>query len=108
MAHTGLTRPLETASERPGPKADYEKTLWRPGLSGAFPTAPLTRRGPTSRSTRLRALSNGSRTTSPSLREDHDRILEVTGAGSRLTRGRASSSSSRVPRLLDGVTDIDF
>ena len=45
------------------------------------------------------------------LREDHDRILEVTGAGSLLTCGRGSSSSSRGPRLLDaadGVTGTDF
>ena len=45
------------------------------------------------------------------LREDHDRILKVTGAGSRLTCGRGSSSSSLGPWLLDaadGVTGIDF
>ena len=66
----GPTRHLEAASERAGPKADYEKTLWWPALSGAFlHRAPLTRRGrPTSRSMRRRALSNGSRTTSPSSR----------------------------------------
>ena len=64
---------------------------------------------------RRRALSNGFAHHEPvfarPLREDHDRILEVTGAGSRLTCGRGSSSSSRVPRLLDaadGVTNIDF
>ena len=103
MVHTGPTRPLEAASERAGPKADYEKTLWRPALSGMLPyRAPLTRRGrPTSRSTRLRALSNGSRTASPSWRDPCARTTtassEVTGLdlASRAGVDRAAAAACR-------------
>ena len=101
--------------ERAGPKADYEKTLWRPALRGAFPhRAPLTRRQAHVPLDALRALRNRIAHHEPvfarSLREDHDRILEVTGWISSDVRAWIERHS-RVPALLDavdGATDVDF
>lgn len=102
--------------ERAGPKADYEKTLWRPALRGAFPhhRAPLTRRQAHKPLDALRALRNRCAHHEPvfarPLREDHDRILEVAGWISPHVRAWIERHS-RVPTLLDaaaGVTDVDF
>ena len=91
--------------ERAGPKADYEKTLWRPALRNAFPhRAPLTRRQAHEPLDVLRALRNRIAHHEPvfarPLREDHDRILEVTGWISVDVRAWIDQHS-RVPRLLD-------
>jgi len=93
--------------ERAGPKADYEKTLWRPALRGAFPhRAPLTRRQAHEPLDALRALRNRIAHHEPvfarPLREDHDRILEVTGWISPDVRAWIERYS-RVPSLLDAA-----
>ena len=102
--------------ERDGPKADYEKTLWRPALRGAFShhSAPLTRRQAHEPLDALRALRNRIAHHEPvfarPLREDHDRVREVTGWISPAVRAWIEQHS-RVPRLLDaaaGATDDDF
>ena len=102
--------------ERAGPEADYEKTLWRPALRGAFPhhRAPLTRRQAHEPLDALRALRNRIAHHAPvfarPLREDHDRILEVTGWISPDVRAWIERHS-RVPTLLDaadGATHVDF
>ena len=102
--------------EPAGPKADYEKTLWRPALRGAFPhhRAPLTRRQAHKPLDALRALRNRCAHHEPvfarPLREDHDRILEVTGWISPDVRAWIERHS-RVPTLLDaadGATPVDF
>ena len=95
--------------ERAGPKADYEKTLWRPALRNAFPhRAPLTRRQAHEPLDVLRALRNRIAHHEPvfarPLREDHDRILEVTGWISVDVRAWIQWHS-RVPRLLDAADD---
>jgi len=99
-------------TERVGRKADYEKTLWRPALRDAFPhRTPLTRRQAHAPLVALRALRNRIAHHEPvfarPLREDHDRILEVTGWMSPDVRAWIEQHS-RVPRLLDaanGATD---
>ena len=101
--------------ERAGPKADYEKTLWRPALRDAFShRAPLTRRQAHEPLDALRALRNRIAHHEPvfarPLREDHDRILKVTGWISPDVRAWIERHS-RVPTLLDaadGATDGDF
>ena len=98
-----------------GPRADYEKTLWRPALRGAFPhRASLTRRQAHKPLDALRALRNRIAHHEPifarPLRADHDRILEVTGWISPDVRAWIERHS-RVPTLLDaadGATVIDF
>ena len=96
--------------ERAGPKADYEKTLWRPALRGAFPhRATLTRRQAHKQLDALRALRNRCAHHEPvfarPLREDHDRILEVTGWISPHVRAWIERHS-RVSRLLDAVDGV--
>ena len=101
--------------ERAGPKADYEKTLWRPALRGAFPHhRALTRRQAHKPLDALRALRNRCAHHEPvfarPLRKDHDRILEVTGWISPDVRAWIEQHS-RVPTLLDaadGATDVGF
>ena len=95
--------------EQASPKADYEKTLWRPALRNAFPhRAPLTRRQAHEPLDVLRALRNRIAHHEPvfarPLREDHDRILEVTGWISVDVRAWIERHS-RVPRLLDATDD---
>ncbi len=67
-----------------GRKADYEKTLWRPALRGAFPHCkPLIRKQVHSPLNDLRLLRNRIAHHEPifarHLMEDHKRILDVTG-----------------------------
>ena len=101
--------------ERAGPKADYERTLWRPALRAAFPhRAPLTRRQAQEPLDALRVLRNRIAHHEPvfarPVREDYDRVLEVTGWISPDVRAWIERHS-RVPRLLDaadGAGNVDF
>ena len=88
-------------------KSKYEplKTFWRPALRDAFPyRAPLTRRQAHEPLVALRALRNRIAHHEPvfarPLREDYDRILEVTGWMSPDVRAWIERHN-RVPRLLD-------
>ena len=102
--------------ERAGPKADYEKTLWRPALRGAFShRAPLTRRQAHKPLDALRALRNRIAHHEPvfarPLREDHDRILEVTGwiTTPRIRRGLLDdfSRKDKAPHIAISVDMLD-
>lgn len=87
-----------------GRRADYEMTLWRPALRGAFPhRASLNRKQAHQPLDALRLFRNRIAHHEPifprDLAEDHDRILEVVGWISPETR-RWIAHHSRVPRLL--------
>ena len=87
-----------------GRKADYEKTLWRPALRGAFPHCnPLIRKQVHSPLNDLRLLRNRIAHHEPifarHLMEDHKRILDVTGWISPGTRAWIECYS-RVVALL--------
>ena len=96
-----------------GRKADYERTLWRPALRGAFPHhAPLRRKQAHSPLDYLRTLRNRIAHHEPifarRLSEDHQRILEVTGWISPGVRTWIEGHS-RVPMLLAAsATDVHF
>ena len=87
-------------------KADYEKSLWRPALRGAFPYhhGALIRKQAHSPLDQLRLLRNRIAHHEPiferDLREDHERILEVTGWISPGTR-EWIERHSRTPDLLE-------
>ena len=101
--------------EPAGPKADYERTLWRPALRAAFPhRAPLTRRKAHEPLDALRALRNRIAHHEPvfarPVREDYARILDVTGWISPDVQAWIERHS-RVPTLLeaaDGAATVDF
>lgn len=87
-----------------GRKADYEKTLWRPALRGAFPHCkPLIRKQVHGPLNDLRLLRNRIAHHEPifarRLMEDHKRILDVTGWISPGTRAWIECYS-RVSLLL--------
>ncbi len=98
-----------------GRRANYEMTLWRPALRGAFPhRAPLTRRQTHRPLNALRTLRNRIAHHEPifarNLVEDHERILEVAGWISPATRAWIEHHS-RVPTVLEnagGAGDIRF
>ena len=94
-------------------KADYERTLWRPALRGAFPHGEsLTRKQTHQPLDHLRKLRNRIAHHEPifarHLLEDHRRILDVTGWISPGVRTWIERHS-RVPVLLeDYATDVRF
>ena len=98
-----------------GRKADYERTLWRPALRGAFPhCAPLTRKQAHRPLYYLRTLRNRIAHHEPifarHLSQDHQCILDVTGWISPRVRTWIEGHS-RVPMLLDAsnyATDVHF
>ena len=98
-----------------GRKADYEKTLWRPALRGAFPhRATLTRKQAHRPLDYLRTLRNRIAHHEPifarHLSQDHQHILDVTGWISPRVRTWIEAHS-RVPMLLDAsnyATDVHF
>lgn len=101
----GLLGPggLITAS---GPKADYERTLWRAALRRVFPyQTSLTRKNVHKSLDYLRTLRNRIAHHEPifhrDLARDHARILEVTGWMSPVVSERIKQNT-RVPRLLRG------
>lgn len=92
-----------------GRKANYEMTLWRPALRGAFPCREaLTRRQAHSPLDHLRVLRNRIAHHEPIFRRhlsrDHERILEVTGWISPGAR-EWIESHSRTPELLEIQSD---
>jgi len=98
-----------------GRRANYEMTLWRPALRGAFPyRAPLTRRQAHRPLNALRTLRNRIAHHEPifarNLVEDHEWILEVAGWISPATRAWIEHHS-RVPTVLEnagGAGDVRF
>ena len=99
-----------------GHRADYEKTLWRPALRGAFPhhVAPLKRKQAHGPLDYLRTFRNRIAHQEPifgrHLSRDHQRILDVTGWISPMVRTWIEGHS-RVPMLLDAsnyATDVYF
>ena len=75
---------LGTGARSANRKADYETTLWRPALRGAFPhRKPLTRKQAHSPLDNLRMLRNRIAHHEPifkrRLADDYQRILDVTG-----------------------------
>lgn len=91
-------------SDSTGRKADYEKTLWRPALRGAFPFCKsLTRKQVHGPLNELRTLRNRIAHHEPifsrRLKADYESILEVTGWISPGTRGWIECCS-RVSALL--------
>ena len=95
--------------EGSGHRANYEMTLWRPAMRGAFPyRKTLTRRQAHKPLNYLRTLRNRIAHHEPifarRLREDHQRTLDVTGWISPGTRGWIESHS-RVPDLLEVSRD---
>ena len=87
-----------------GGKANYEMTLWRPALRKAFPHyKPLIRKQVHAPLSDLRTLRNRIAHHEPifarQLRNDHERILEVTGWISPQTKAWMNHHS-RVPGLL--------
>ena len=99
----------------PRRKADYEKTLWRPALRGAFPHCRILRRKQAHNPLNgLRTLRNRIAHHEPifarRLMEDHERILDVTGWISPGTRTWIERHS-RVVTLLDSsnyATDVQL
>ena len=88
-----------------GRRADYEMTLWRPALRGAFPHhAPLTRKQVHRPLDHLRLLRNRIAHHEPIFRRDlprdHERVLEVTAWISPATKAWIERHS-RTPDLLD-------
>ena len=88
-----------------GRRANYEMTLWRPALRRAFPhRMPLTRKQAHRPLNALRQLRNRIAHHEPvfarSLREDHQRILDVTGWISPAAQAWVKHHSS-VPTVLD-------
>ena len=104
--------PIDRSSGR---KADYARTLWAPALRGAFPHRAVLTRGQAQRALdRLRRLRNKVAHHEPiftrPLREDHQRILAVTGWISPDARAWIERNS-RVPRLFatwNGASDVDL
>ncbi|MCY4591378.1 MAG: hypothetical protein OXE86_12625 [Alphaproteobacteria bacterium] len=98
-----------------GRRANYEMTLWRPALRGAFPhRAPMTRRQAHRPLNVLRTLRNRIAHHEPifarNLVADHERILDVAGWISPATRAWIEHHS-RVPTVLkhaEGAGDIRF
>ncbi len=98
-----------------GRRTNYEMTLWRPALRGAFPhRAPLTRRQAHRPLNALRTLRNRIAHHEPifgrNLVEDHERILEVAGWISPAIRAWIEHYS-RVPAVLEsreGAGDVQF
>ncbi len=98
-----------------GCKANYQMTLWRPALRGAFPhRASLTRKQAHRSLNALRRLRNRIAHHEPifkrNLREDHKQILEIAGWMSPATRAWIEHHS-RVPAVLENakaVGDIRF
>ena len=101
--------------EPAGRRADYEMTLWRPALRGAFShLTPLTRKQAHRPLNCLRELRNRIAHHEPifarNLSEDHQRILAVTGWISPAARSWIEGHS-RVAALLDAsicATDVHF
>ena len=92
-----------------GRKADYEKTLWRPALRGAFAfRRTLTRKQAHGPLNDLRTLRNRIAHHEPifarRLKEDYESILEVTGWISPGTRAWIERCS-RVSTLLHSLRD---
>ena len=92
-----------------GRKADYEMTLWRPALRGAFPhRKTLTRKQVHRPLNGLRTLRNRIAHHEPifarRLNEDYESILDVTGWISPGTRAWIERRS-RVSTLLDSLHD---
>ena len=88
-----------------GRRADYEMTLWRPALRGAFPHhAPLTRKQVHRPLDHLRLLRNRIAHHEPIFRRDlsrdHERVLEATAWISPATKAWIERHS-RAPDLLD-------
>lgn len=98
-----------------GRRGDYEMTLWRPALRGAFPhRTPLTRKQAHLPLNCLRKLRNRIAHHEPifarNLLEDHQRLLDVTGWISPRVRSWIEGHS-RVTALLDASThgtDVRF
>ena len=89
----------------PGHRANYEMTLWRPALRGAFPhRVPLTRKQAHRPLNALRTLRNRIAHHEPifaqNLVEDHERLLEVAGWISPATRAWIEHHS-RVATVLE-------
>ena len=92
-----------------GRKANYEMTLWRPALRGAFAhRATLTRKEAHRPLNALRTLRNRIAHHEPvfarDLARDHERIVEVVGWITPGTR-RWVEHHSRVPAILDTARD---
>ena len=92
-----------------GRKANYEMTLWRPALRGAFVhRATLTRKEAHRPLNALRTLRNRIAHHEPvfarDLARDHERIVEVVGWITHGTR-RWVEHHSRVPAILDTPRD---
>ena len=117
--HPGLWRPCRSdsgsrcwvreAAFGTGRKANYEMTLWRPALRGAFAhRATLTRKEVHRPLNALRTLRNRIAHHEPvfarDLARDHERIVEVVGW---ITPGirRWVEHHSRVPAILDTAID---
>ena len=96
-----------------GRKADYEATLWRPALRGAFPhREPLTRKQAHGPLEHLRTLRNRIAHHEPIFRrrldKDYQSILDVTDWISPEVRAWIERYS-RVPTLLaGGLADVQF
>lgn len=98
-----------------GRKANYEMTLWRPALRGAFPNCTsLTRKQAHKPLDCLRKLRNRIAHHEPifarDLANDHQHVLDVTGWISPGVR-MWIEHHSRVPTLLDTLhygTDVHF
>ena len=98
-----------------GRKADYETTLWRPALRGAFPfRTPLTRKQAHGPLNGLRKLRNRIAHHEPiftrRLSRDYEIILEVTGWISPATQAwiERCSRVSTLLRALKDATEVRF
>ena len=95
-----------------GRKANYEMTLWRSALRGAFSCrATLTRRQAHRPLNALRTLRNRIAHHEPifarNLREDHERILDITGWISPVTRAWIEHHN-QVLVAIEAETDIEI
>ena len=97
--------------DEPGRKANYEMTLWRPALRGAFPhRATLTRKQIHGPLDHLRAFRNRIAHHEPifarHLAKDHDQIMEIMGWISPGTRAWLEHHSY-TPDLLESPKDAE-